>query len=79
VQPATRQFLAVPFVGKDVPSEASEFSHPDVLIGLTVLAYRYEGLRLTDFHHVLRMLRDEMLVTNGCEWAGEWIGGSEDG
>ena len=34
--------MAVPYVGKDVPSRSSEFAHPDVLIGLTVLAYRYE-------------------------------------
>lgn len=35
----------MPFVGKDVPSRSSEFAHPDVLIGLTTLAYRYSGLR----------------------------------
>ena len=33
--------LAIPFVGKDVPSRASEFSHPDIVIGFTILAYRY--------------------------------------
>ncbi len=38
--PTTRKFMAVPFIAKDVPSRASEFSHPDILIGLTVLAYR---------------------------------------
>lgn len=38
--PTTRKLLAVPFVGKDVPSRASEFAHPDVLIGLTILAFR---------------------------------------
>lgn len=32
---------AVPFVGKDVPSHRSEFSHPDVVISLTLLGYRY--------------------------------------
>ena len=37
----SRKLLAVPFVGKDVPSACSEFAHPDVVIGLTVLAYRY--------------------------------------
>lgn len=31
--PKSRKLLAVPFVGKDVPSRASEFSHPDVVIG----------------------------------------------
>lgn len=29
--------------GKDVPSAASEFAHPDVVIGLTIMAFRYEG------------------------------------
>ena len=38
--PRSRLKLAIPFVGKDVPSRASEFAHPDIIIGLTVLAYR---------------------------------------
>jgi len=41
----SRELLAVPFVGKDAPSRAAEFSNPDVVIGLTVAAYRIEGLR----------------------------------
>lgn len=56
--PTSRKLVAVPFVAKDVPSRASEFAHPDVLIGLTILAYRYEGLRHRDFRLVLRHLRD---------------------
>lgn len=47
--PKSRKLLAVPFVGKDVPSRSSEFAHPDVVIGLSIAAYRYEGLRLMDF------------------------------
>jgi len=43
--PMSRRMLAVPFVGKDVPSRASEFSHPDVLIGLSILAFRYCRLK----------------------------------
>lgn len=31
----SRKLLAVPFVGKDVPSRQSEWSHPDIRIGLT--------------------------------------------
>ena len=31
--PMSRKLTAVPFVAKDVPSRASEFAHPDVLIG----------------------------------------------
>ena len=40
-----RRLLAIPFEGKDCPSRTNEFSHPDVCIGLTALAYRYGGLR----------------------------------
>jgi hypothetical protein len=46
--PRSRLKLAIPFVGKDVPSRASEFAHPDVTIALTILAYRYEGMRERD-------------------------------
>ncbi len=34
--PRSRFKLAIPFMGKDVPSRASEFAHPDIIIGLTV-------------------------------------------
>ena len=40
--PRSRRFLAVPFVGKDAPSPASEYAHPDIAIGLSFLAYRCE-------------------------------------
>ena len=36
--------MAVPFRAKDVPSERSEFGHPDVAILLTILSYYYSGL-----------------------------------
>ena len=55
--PRSRRYLAVPFVGKDAPSHAAEFAHPDVAIGLTILAYRYEGMRHADFGPALRLLR----------------------
>ena len=55
--PKARRLLAVPFVGKDRPSEASEFSHPDVLIGLSTLAYRHEGLRKDDVYKLVQKLR----------------------
>jgi hypothetical protein len=56
-QPTSRLLLAVPFVGKDVPSPAAEFAQPDVLIGTTTLAYRYEGLRLRDMRRIVRQLK----------------------
>lgn len=47
-------------MGKDVPSRASEFAHPDIIIGLTILAYRYQGLRKLDFEQdVITLLRAE--------------------
>jgi thiol-disulfide isomerase/thioredoxin len=56
--PRSRFKLAIPFVGKDVPSRASEFAHPDIIIGLTILGYRYEGLREVDFEQdVMGLLR----------------------
>jgi hypothetical protein len=56
--PRSRFKLAIPFVGKDVPSRASEFAHPDIIIGLSILAYRYEGLRQVDFEQdVMGLLR----------------------
>lgn len=58
--PRTRRYLAVPFVGKDAPSQSAEFAHPDVAIGLTILAYRYEGLRIVDFGPALMQLRQDM-------------------
>ena len=39
-----KMYLAVPFRSKDSPSPRSEFSHPDVVIVLTLLSYYYEGL-----------------------------------
>eukprot|EP00954_Amorphochlora_amoebiformis_P010951 855391-Amorphochlora_amoeboformis.AAC.1 len=58
--PRTRYMLAIPFVGKDVPSRASEFAHPDVVIGLTILAYRYSGLRWDDFDHIVGSMRTKL-------------------
>lgn len=50
----------MPFVGKDTPSRASEFSHPDVVISLTILAYRYEGLRISDLRVIIHKLKKDM-------------------
>ena len=54
--PSSRRLLAVPFVGKDIPSRTNEFSHPDIVIGLTICAHRHEGLRRGDFKTLLRGL-----------------------
>ncbi|EDQ90981.1 uncharacterized protein MONBRDRAFT_31645 [Monosiga brevicollis MX1] len=58
--PQSRRLMAVPFVGKDVPSRSSEFAHPDVLIGLTIMAYRYEGLRASDLKRMVVQLKQDL-------------------
>ena len=60
-----RRFLAIPFDGKDTPSAASEFSHPDVLVMLTALAYQYEGLRRGDVVRLLTLLRARLDAESG--------------
>ncbi|KAH8801966.1 hypothetical protein DL96DRAFT_1475929 [Flagelloscypha sp. PMI_526] len=39
-----RSMVAIPFKANDVPSPASEFAHPDLVIVLSCLAYHYYGL-----------------------------------
>jgi hypothetical protein len=65
LMPRTRWKLAIPFVAKDVPSRASEFAHPDVVIGLTFLAFRLEGLRFDDFGELVSHLRVELSAEVG--------------
>jgi thioredoxin len=57
--PRSRLALAVPFIGKDVPSKSAEFAHPDITVGLTVMAYRYSGLRDGDFSDIVDALARE--------------------
>ena len=57
---------AVPFVGKDSPSPTAEFAHPDVLILLTFLAYRYDGMRESDTTLLVGSLKDELLKQGGA-------------
>jgi hypothetical protein len=55
-QPATK--LAVPYRFKDGPADRSDFSHPEVLILLSLLSHYYGGLSDEDmfdaFHHLSR-------------------------
>lgn len=45
--------VAVPFEAKGVPSEQSEFGHPDVAIIFTCLSFYYSGLSLAQFRESL--------------------------
>lgn len=57
---SSRNICAVPFRAKDVPTDSSEFAHPDVLIGLTYLAYRHEGLSYESFFKLFKYESSEM-------------------
>ncbi len=83
--PRSRTMTAVPFVGKDVPSQRSEFAHPDIVIGLTILAFRYEGFRGSDLLTLLKDLQENLRNEEGpyqkrpaarmfAEWV-KWAGG----
>jgi hypothetical protein len=63
--PRSRLKLCVPFIGKDVPSKSSEFAQPDVIIGLTILAYRYSGMRYEDFVCLIDALTAEFVEEIG--------------
>ncbi|CAD2213894.1 Protein of unknown function (DUF3645), putative [Angomonas deanei] len=67
--PFSRKVMSVPFVAKDVPSRSSEFAHPDVVIGLSILAYRYEGLRLGDMSGLLTQLKQDFARQAGPKGA----------
>ena len=54
----TRDPIVVPFYTKGVPFEQAEWSHPDVAILFTCLAFYYDGLSITQLRqsleHVLK-------------------------
>ncbi|CAF1375327.1 unnamed protein product [Adineta ricciae] len=51
--------IAIPFRGKDLPSENSEYSHPDVMIGFTIISYLYRGLDLSQVKDGLIKLKND--------------------
>lgn len=63
--------IAIPYKGMNNPSPRSEFSHPDVMLGLTMLSYYYQGLHAEQLRATLLALkthvrRDEIL--------NQWLG-----
>ena len=63
--PISRLLLALPFVGLEQPSDNSEFAHPDVAIGLTICAYRHEGMRTSDLRILISDLKAKFLAGIG--------------
>lgn len=63
--PDSRYKLAIPFVGKDTPSAASEYAHPDVIIGLSLTGYRVQKLRKGDVDDLVRILKRKLANEHG--------------
>ncbi|EFC40055.1 hypothetical protein NAEGRDRAFT_81119 [Naegleria gruberi] len=64
--------IAVPFRAKDVPSERSEYGHPDIAILLTLLSYYYSGLDNSQLEYIF----EELLSLDDpekeyCKWVEE--------
>ncbi|KAF3000220.1 hypothetical protein E8E13_007207 [Curvularia kusanoi] len=61
--------LAVPYRAKDTPSPRSEFSHPDVVIMLTLLSYYYGGLSDDElFDSFVHLLKSDQASIQYDEW-----------
>ncbi|KAJ3323645.1 hypothetical protein HDU76_013577 [Blyttiomyces sp. JEL0837] len=48
--------MAVPYTSADVPSDRAEFSHPDICLFLTILAYYYAGLTNAQMEEAIQKL-----------------------
>lgn len=71
----SRCMMAVPYRAKDVPSESSEFGHPDVAITLTCLSYYYQGLNREQLRECF------VLLARGNDPSSEyhtWVSGIHD-
>lgn len=61
--------LAVPYRAKDLPTQRSEFSHPDVVITLTYNCYYYEGLTDEElFLTFAHLLRSDQAIDEYAAW-----------
>jgi hypothetical protein len=47
--------MAVPYLGADVPTDRSEFSHPDIAIFFTLLAFYHRGLTRKEFSRAMQL------------------------
>ncbi|UJR29753.1 hypothetical protein I4U23_017301 [Adineta vaga] len=53
------RLMAVPFRAKDVPTDKTEFAHPDLAILLTQFSYYYSGLTIQQFLQCLNHLNEK--------------------
>ncbi len=65
-----RKTIAIPFKAKDEPAVRSEFSHPDIMIGFTLLSYLYQGLNIEQLTRCLNRLYQTCRAFSEilCQW-----------
>ena len=64
-----RDPIAVPYLAKGVPSDQSEFGHPDVAICFTCLAFYFSGLSISQLRESLEnILRSDDPATHYERW-----------
>lgn len=68
------RILAIPFSASETPKERSEFSHPDMAILYTSLAFLYTGLTMNQFTWLMKSLQKRGLQAQH-EIYREWIEG----
>ena len=67
-----RDPIAVPFRSKGIPSDQSEFGHPDVSIILTCLSFYNSGVNLAQFRQTLGLLlKSDAPVSEFESWVSE--------
>lgn len=65
-----RDPIAVPFYAKGVPSDQSEWGHPDVAILFTCLAFYYDGINLAQLRQCLEhVLKSDDPAAEYDKWA----------
>ncbi|KAH8801965.1 hypothetical protein DL96DRAFT_1774481, partial [Flagelloscypha sp. PMI_526] len=65
-----RSMVAIPFKANDLPSPASEFAHPDLVIVLTCLSYHYYGLNNAQVKNSLAHL---LTLNNPMTYYTQWV------
>lgn len=65
--------IAIPYKGKDAPSSRSDFSHPDVMIGFSILAYLYRGLHRQQIKATLLHLKRTKDLTIADKILRSWV------
>ncbi|OWZ16492.1 hypothetical protein PHMEG_0009705 [Phytophthora megakarya] len=70
--------IAIPFRAADVPSDRSEFSHPDVCIVLTLLGYYHGGLTDEEVRTAFRLLL-RLDISDQHQQYDQWFKSVESG